>query len=358
MLAALALAVTVRTLEGAFEDELVSLDGRAARFIGREVPREDLLSLDWPERGAGAAGPHAVLIEGGYVLHCGISGLEDDVLLTRGPFTVPLESASAVVFAGGRPAARHPTKDLLLLVSGDELRGVLTGVGERGLVFESKLGAREYRFGELRALVTSSRLARAPGGDAAVELADGSLLPFESFELGREARGVALGAAVSLPGRDVARVSLRPPGAVELSEWEEARYAPASAAETALFAPRRGRNVLSRAPRMGGRTFLDGVGERPPARIEWRLPKGAGLLRCLCGLDDAALGRGNASARFLADGREVWSGDLEGGRVLDVAARLDGARTLELFLEEGADGSDEADYVDVVELFVVKEEEG
>jgi hypothetical protein len=242
--------------------------------------------------------------------------------------------------------------DLLLLASGDELKGALADVEERGLVFESRLGRREYRFRELLALVTSSRLSRPPEGVMTVELADGSVLPFESLEIGEEARGVALGLFVSLPRRSLARVRFRPGGAVELSRWEEARYEPTYEAERGFFAPRLNGNVLGGPLTMGGRSYLLGTGLRPPAKVAWRLPEGAGLLRGLCGLDDASGGAGRAVVRFFADRREVWSGELEGRRVLDISARLEGASRLTLVVEEGPDGTDAADYVDVVEMLV------
>ena len=226
MLVALALAVNVRTLEGAFEDELVSLGAGMAMFADREVPMGELLSLDWPERGGAPGGPHAVLLEGGYVLRCEVAGLAGERLLTRGRFSVPLEFVSAVVFSGERPRVARSIMDLLLLASGDELKGALADVEERGLVFESRLGRREYRFRELLALVTSSRLSRPPECAMTVELADGSVLPFESLEIGEEARGVALGIMVSLPRRSLARVRFRPGGAVELPRGAEARYEP------------------------------------------------------------------------------------------------------------------------------------
>ncbi len=358
--ALLALAVSVRTLEGAFEDELTSLDGETARFAAREVPRRALLSLDWTEREARPGGPHAVVMEDGCVLNCELKGLAGETLLTAGVFSVPIEFVSAVVFAGGRPreADRRPAKDVLLLASGDELSGALVDVGERKLVFESRLGARDHPFAELRALLTSSRLSRAPAREVAVELTDGSVVPFEYFEVVEVASGVAFGSPVSLSRRSVSRASFRPAGAVELGEWERARHEPAREAEDGMFPPRRGLNVLARPLKMGGRTFLSGVGVRPPARIEWRLPAGAKLLRGLCGLDDAARGAGRATVRFFADGTEVWSGELRGRGALDVVARLGGAKRLAFVVEEGPDGTDRADYVDAVELFVVAEKEG
>jgi hypothetical protein len=92
-----------------------------------------------------------------------------------------------------------------------------------------------------------------------------------------------------------------------------------------------------------------GIGVHSRSQITFNLPGTPSKFVAVCGIDGETKGRGEVSAKVLADGKEVWSvGSLSGKdapRIIP-AIELGTAKTLDLEVDYGADGDDSGDHFD------------
>src|SRR5205823_7207309 len=100
---------------------------------------------------------------------------------------------------------------------------------------------------------------------------------------------------------------------------------------------------------VGGFLCERGIGVHSRSQITFNLPGTPAKFVAVCGIDAETKGRGEVSARVLADGKEVWSAASISGKdaaKFIPAVDLGTAKTLELEVDYGADGDDSGDHFD------------
>ncbi|MBL8878798.1 MAG: NPCBM/NEW2 domain-containing protein [Phycisphaerales bacterium] len=109
--------------------------------------------------------------------------------------------------------------------------------------------------------------------------------------------------------------------------------------------------------RLGGDIYLRGIGTHAPARIVYDIPKGAGELRMLAGIDSVTGAGGSAFVAVELDDRRVFRSArlIGGGPPAEIAIAVEQARRVTIIVEDGGDGR-KADHVDLALARFVRSE--
>jgi hypothetical protein len=263
--------------------------------------------------------------------------------------------------------------DRLVLENGDVLTGTLTRIGASQAgegdgdaqaavaTFEGNLGRTDLPLERIRAVVfsvsaTSESSTLAPSQKLIVGLDDGSRISVNAV------RGAGASVMLSTPLRGELRIdrveqvaSVQSVGgrAVYLSDLEPSSYREEPYLDLA-WNYQRDRNVLSGPLRVGGQTFLKGLGMHSAARLTYALAGRYNRFAAHVGIDDAAEGRGSVVFRVFLKSNGSWreahaSGVVRGGKPLhEIAVELGDARELALVVDY-ADRGDERDYANWVD---------
>ncbi|MBA3481967.1 MAG: NPCBM/NEW2 domain-containing protein [Pirellulales bacterium] len=264
--------------------------------------------------------------------------------------------------------SKDAKSDVLLLDNGDILAGTLSRVGESGNPFDDEEGEITARFfgglGEIelpadriRGIAFSPATAVPPGKAHApkpallVGLNDGSIVAANSMVGGEKSilRSAALGDQ-QIAMKDIVSLQADNERIVYLSDIDPAGYRHEPYLDL-KWPYTRDRNALGGPLRVGGRTYLKGLGMHSAARLTFDLDGKYDRFAATIALDDAADGGGSVVFRvFLkpnegGDWREAFaSGGVRGGDAPQEASiDLTGAGQLALIVDY-ADRGDERDY--------------
>lgn len=115
--------------------------------------------------------------------------------------------------------------------------------------------------------------------------------------------------------------------------------------------PRAGRSIDGNALKLGGKTFVRGVGTHAPSTHRVAARGNALSFSAMVGVDDETLGKGSVVFRVVADGKVVAEVPAKGGEgAKRISADLAGADTVVLEVADALDGNyhDHADWCDAV----------
>lgn len=321
-----------------------------------------------------------ILLAGGGVIVGNVSAVTDDQLAFSSDFweeqRIPLAAVHAVVFSPpGNRLQRNRLLDLLaasegkddevLLANGDRLRGVVTGLSEKAIRFDTGAETLEIpRDASVTALRLDPSLVEQPASNASflwIGFANGSRFPATAVQIGKgNARLVLLeGTALSTQFGpiwlgDTVFLQPRQDGIAYLSDGRPIGYRH----EPFLDIPwpyRADRNVLGGGLRCGGRYYVKGLGVRSASQLVYDVPDGYARFHADVGIDDQAGRRGSAVFRvLLADEGGAWreaarSPTVRGADApMPITVELRGAKRLTLAVEyaDQADAQDYANWLD------------
>jgi hypothetical protein len=279
---------------------------------------------------------------------------------------VPLATTAGLCHDPVGSSAPSAGSDTALLVSGDELKGLLLEAREDGVVLEASEGRRRtVPWADLLVLhLDNPCLAARTGTILEVETRGGDVLVGGAAAASDGAHVIALPLA-----SDASQVARVPAAALQALRWRGGRivdattlsftslhrpalpYAPGSTGEQAT-ARRRGARVGRRPKgcplRLDGRTYVHGLAVHAGSTVKLPLHGEYARFQVLVGIDDEAKeeGRllpelevpGDVDVRVLGDGRVLWEAKSLTGRdaarpvgPLDVS----GVRELVLEVHEG-----------------------
>lgn len=100
------------------------------------------------------------------------------------------------------------------------------------------------------------------------------------------------------------------------------------------------RSVDGNRIRLGGKTYVRGLGTHAPARLLYTVPEGYAWFEAVVGIDDETEGRGSTIASIQLDGRTVYESPqlLGGADAVVVRIPLSGARQIQLQADTTPDG--------------------
>jgi hypothetical protein len=113
---------------------------------------------------------------------------------------------------------------------------------------------------------------------------------------------------------------------------------------------REDRNVLDGMLRVGGRTFVKGLGVHGAARLSYAVPESARQFHAEAAVDDCAGGGGSVRFRVFVDGQPKYASPVARGGEAPLPVRVDisGAKRLDLVVDfaDRGDELDRADWLD------------
>lgn len=295
----------------------------------------------------------------------GSDGLELEArLLER--MKLPLNALAGVRYSGtsGDEAAQafdkalsqpDASQDTLFVLGANNkmqtLRGTLESLDAKGGSFRWRDKSVPFTAQKAYGLAMAAGVERAVKAPVRCVLDDGSIL------CGRIAGGDAETLRLIISGNRVVAVHLSRLAEIEfrsdritfLNDLEPAGYSFEPFGVT-RWPYRYNRSVANRELRMGGRTFLRGIGIHSQAVLSYELKAGYDQLAATIGIDDGARPLGNAIFSVLADGKEVYRSEAVTGRdePLSILVPIKGANRLELKVDFGEeqDIGDQADWCD------------
>lgn len=373
--------VTALSADGRLLIEPVRRGAQPAR-----VPLAEVVEIRYDRPAADSvaevSAPRTIHFENGDVLQGDVLALEGESLVLSAPhlgrLAVPLaavrgvwhprQGVPAAALARAREAlaaAEGSAEDVLFLANGDAVRGAIGKLAGGRLELEH-LALKKRVVVDLHdvialrfARVAGAAAPAAPRGPVAgLELRDGSRLSGPLAEASTERLRLAWvgGQKLSVPLRDLARVTFRGGRLVWLSDLE-----PAAREEQPLLGPdfrlSPDRTPAGRELCIAGRSFRRGLATRSVSRYTWKLAGGYAAFESHIGLDDGAGDGADGCVRFrvLVDGVEKFnSGPVRGGEPPRyVRAELAGAKELTLCVD-AAEDLDLADSADWAEAHLIR----
>lgn len=325
------------------------------------IPAEDILAV--LVRGEGdttkaMSDEVEVRLSGGDVLFGRPVGTVDDVVQIEsrllGRVEVSLERVDRWLnlkdrdeprrFAAQRGSEETPAQeDLLRLSNGDEMRGTVMAIDERGVTLDAEGGAVQVPH---QRLAWADLVAEAPpartGLQARVRLVDGSQLTTSaiSYSNGSLALEPFTGDRVTSRLERVARIDITGGKWVWISELPtmSGQHTPMLSLDWPFVEDA---NVLGRRMRIGGREFERGLGVRSESSLMFEL---AGQYRefvSFLGVDDVGGSLSDVTAEIRVDGRTAYrkEGLHRGQLVGPVRIDVRGAGRIELAALFGENGS-------------------
>ncbi|MEQ8764077.1 MAG: NPCBM/NEW2 domain-containing protein [Planctomycetota bacterium] len=271
--------------------------------------------------------------------------------------------------SGGSFRARDDEDTLYLYREGgrsDVLVGVLESFSREGLVFESLLGSKRYRYSELVALALPplGELEPPEGTQAQLALKTGGRLSGRligvgptKVKIGREPAG-----EIEVPLSALLELSLQSDRFTHLSDLDpiEVLEQPAFGDRGSFLFPfQKDRSVTGGPLRLGGRVYLKGLGVHSRCRLVYDLGGKYQSFQSRIGVDDSVLdleARGSVIFRVLLDGKTLYESEVVqgGSEPVDVPALdVEGGRRLELIVDFASD-YDIADRADWVRPILIK----
>jgi hypothetical protein len=254
-----------------------------------------------------------------------------------GRIDVPLDDIRAVVLQPGRPAPEPAGEDVILLVNGDRLEGIITGAGD-AITIEIGAGqtAQPIEVPLDRIAAAAMITPRKPAAGRRVFFRDGTVLGVRRFDLGADGY-VRLTTALTPAGEQPMQVMFSEITAI-IFEPEKViplgRLAPASIESSAP------RYVLPR-PRTVGEDAPLGPAEieyRGPLVVRYRLPDGCRRFAAEAILPPSARAWGDFLLIVAAGDEELYRARLNGEHPTDTINVPIAGRELTVELTQGANG--------------------
>lgn len=250
------------------------------------------------------------------------------------------------------------TRDLICLLNGDVVAGMLAGADKENAVVEVDERRVTVKMAQVAYIAFNTELADAlrPKGVSArltlVGAREGHggrmTLTSASADASALTGTTVFGARLRVPLRDVAALDLRNGRAVYLSDLKESKY------DFQPFLDARwpfavDGNVAEHDLRLGGSTYAKGVGMHSRSRLSYRLAGAYRRFEALVGLDDND-GRGGAvRIRVWADGRTLFERELtsrDGAAAIRLSVEDVGELTLEVDFGRNGDVCDVVNWAD------------
>lgn len=287
--------------------------------------------------------------------------------------TIPFEGLRAVRFGfpdnaaekelAARMIAEPSARDLLIVAKDDKpvvLPGALEGLGPRNWVFRLPSRLQKAPLDKAYAVV----LGAAPGapgkrpehffltgGDHFTGDIRGATA--ESMQI----RSAAFG-DLQLAWTQITRLEIRSP----LVTWLADAKFKSQTVKSALgvdWSPRANLNVTGGPIKLGGRTFVRGLGVHGTTSVSYELDGKQSRLQATIGIDDAMAKRGSVVFRVLGDGRELFKSEIlrGGAKPVDISVDISGVKLLELSTD-AADGLDLGDHANWADLRMIRADGG
>jgi hypothetical protein len=253
--------------------------------------------------------------------------------------------------------------DQVLLRNGDVLSGTVVRIGEpkagggSEITIDGDGGRFELPLQRCRAVVLASEEDKASAAEKQLQegilvgLDDGSRIlavAVRSTGGGHALQGTCAGEVTLTSGRSIVALQKLGGSVCYLSDLPPASYRH----EPYLSLPwdyRGDRNVLGQPLRVGGRTYLKGIGMHSAARLTFDLDGRHRRFAASAAIDDAADRRGSVTFRVFLRVEDQWeeaftSGAVRGGDLPQVVAVELGKATQLSLVVDYADRGDERDY--------------
>ncbi len=310
-----------------------------ARAIGQGAGPDsvDVTGYGWTARGVPVASLRAVATR--------------SLLQSPGPVRAEFESARL------SPPADH---DLAMIVGGDRRQAVACVVEsytDTGVVLSVGDTTREVGWDRcLWAVFAPLGPAGGRGGRHVLELADGTRLAVEEFDLADGMATASDGAATYTIDADrLARITVASDAYVYLSDLPP-RDTETTPLLDVVWPPRMDASVTGAPLRVGGRTRAKGIGMNTRTRMTFALDGAYSRFHADVGIDEEAGELGEAVFRVLGDGRTLAeAGPLRGGEApAALSADVSGVSLLELVADFGGSPSAAGNFADWADARVVR----
>lgn len=336
---------------------LVLGEGKSARVTSDDFVslRRTNVSLPPPP-----AGPHVIFANGDRLPGHAVRLMEERLLFTTplsqpGEMALPL-AALAVLWIADPADVDQPdqlrrrliverrSRDLVWLRNGDQLQGNLVGLDQNEVRLET--GDKEVRIerDKVAVLALNNELARTlrPSGSYGfLVLEDGTRLGLLSAQADDQTlQGKTLfSAAVQVPLTRLVALDLRQGKAVYLSDLKPTSYQDTPFLPGLRFTYSNDASVVGHDLRLGGSTYVKGLGMHSPSRITYALNGAYRWFEAGVGLDDRSGQKGSARIQVLVDGKAAdlgWDQELtvrHGAQPIRIPVA--GAKELTLIVETG-----------------------
>lgn len=254
-------------------------------------------------------------------------------------------------------ATRRATDDLVRLTNGDSVSGFITHVDAGGITIDTASGEANVPMRLVVSAIFASPPAPNPDGlYAVIELAGGARVTVSEAEwtdAGLSGR-LSHGQRVQIETEQIASLAVRGGRWEWLSQRRPTTYehTPMLAA---TFPYRLNQNVRGGPLRVAGETFESGIGTHSRSRLIYDLDAAYSEFVTGFGVDDDSGAFANVSVAVLVDGavRFEKSDVIPGALHEPIRVDLRGAKTLELFVDFGANG-DLQDRLDWIEPALIR----
>jgi hypothetical protein len=368
-----------------FEAKFQAADDRwSLQFVApsgevRTLPAGELVQWGtWPEA---KVAKQILFVDGGVLAVADVLGIKDDKLTAESDTLVsptvrlPISTVAGLLYqAPLNPRRRDALEDKVfnaigdsdrvLLANGDELKGMINALSDKGLQLKTAAGTTPIDISRLSGLIFNPSLRAKALADprfAWIGLRDGSRL--RASKLVTNAKGVELtlsgNALIQVPLDAV--IAIQPIGGqvVYLSELSPAGYRHIPY----LSLPweyQNNRSAGKAALRTGGQRQLLGLGMHSAARLTYDLDAPYRRFDASLAIDDETVGLGSVVGRvFTDDGSGEWKPRCEspivrGGEApVPVSVDLAGAKRISLLIDF-ADRGDEGDHANWLNARLVK----
>jgi hypothetical protein len=308
-----------------FRTERVLLRGMSAAEVsvigqdgqGRSVGMAQLLQLERAQRPRGTSGKFTVILENGDQVSGEPRGLAGATLLwsnpTLGELRIPLADAAAVVRSSRKSELdpKRPTDDVVTLMNGDTVRGIITSVTETSISLQ---GAGGDSIALPMESIVTVEFAPITGAAASIEP------PVRAFRVTLADETVCVAPAISVSEKrvelslaDGSTRSMDLDAVVSIEQmngpvvWLSSRR-PSDSVQTPLFdtaSPARMNQSIDGGPiRFGQRTFSRGIGVHAYSRLSWPIDQGYLAFRTQYAID-GPMPYANVTVRIRLDDRVV-----------------------------------------------------
>lgn len=262
-----------------------------------------------------------------------------------------------------RLLAEKRTRDVVCLLNGDTVEGVLSSVDKEKAIVEVENRRVTVKRPQVAYIAFNTELAdmlRSKGVYAQLTLIGskedyGGRFSLKSAAADAETltATTVFGARLRVPLRDVASLDLQRGCCVYLGDLKESKYVFDPYLDTAWPFAVNG-NVVGHHLRLGGSTYAQGIGLHSRARLSYRLAGAYRRFEALVGLDDRDGRGGEVRIRIWADGKPLFDRRVT-SRDGAVPLRLDVEKVRELTLEvDFGDNGDVRDVVNFAEARLIK----